>query len=197
VANEGCLNRKSGSNRWKHKTQGFGNYYLHNHDLLLEWRGEPTGCVVHWSKGDVKAFVPTQKPLALSTPYFGFLVTALAKGSPEQRLGGFLTGDAPTSLVESLNRQGTQVTLVLLLNIEAVDPGFLQEPEKKRREALNYFAHHESFHANVWLPNLLPGQSASYPWPAWSRQPDKKVLVASCYGDERLTCIGRRSHSTC
>jgi hypothetical protein len=161
------------------------DYRLGNHDILFEWQGDAKGCVAHWSKGRIIAATQTTRPIALSTPMFGFLVTELGQASLNDRWGGFLTGEVPPQMLDSLRSVGAQTALVLLFNMERVDATFGAQSAQERRFTRNYLLHHESAHVNLWLPHVVQ-QTARYPWPIWSKQSGKQELVTRCYGAASL-----------
>lgn len=127
------------------------------------------------------------EPVTIPTGIFWFYATpSIGPGArPEfAGLGAAMSKTTP-SLAALLAGHGVDRAMLLrvdydrgILTAVGVDPSsYFSGPEI----VLLIWIVHETFHLHSQFPTWLD-QAATYPWPAWDRQPDRTAVVETCYG---------------
>jgi hypothetical protein len=166
------------------------DYRLGDHDIIFEWLGEDSHCFAHWSQGEVVAVADQAEPMHLMLGIFGFVITDYADKSAEQRMGGFLVGDVPPSIIASLRAQNAKAALAWVMNPEHIlaehplGAAMAEDPRLWRA----FLIAHESVHVNLQFARMFGGDTR-HDYPSWAVQPDRAALIATCFEGESARAL--------
>ncbi|MFK8001663.1 MAG: hypothetical protein AB8H86_18865 [Polyangiales bacterium] len=160
-------------------------YRLDGHDIVFEWLGDESHCFAHWSRGEVVTVAEHTQPMQLMLGIFGFLITDFGDKAPEDRMGGFLVGDVPASILASLHARDAKAALAWVMNPEHMlaDHPLGAAMADNPRLWRNFLIAHESVHVNLQFARMF-GEDTRHDYPSWSIQPDREALVATCFENE-------------
>lgn len=171
-------------------TEAWPGYRLSEHDVVFEWLGDDTHCFAHWSQGEVVVVAGHAQPMQLMLGIFGFLITDYADKSEAERMGGFLVGDVPPSILASLRERSATAALAWVMNPEHIlaDHPLGDAMAENPRLWRAFLIAHESVHVNLQFARMFGGDTR-YEYPSWSVQPDRAALVATCYEHESARAL--------
>jgi hypothetical protein len=168
----------------------WSDFTIANHPIVLVSQGtdaNAAGCAGIWRHRRTLEVVPIDRAVRFSTPLYG-----MWNGDPVgprarmKQLPG--TSDPPTvpAALERALRAGGDTRAVIIPAILDLDRlGALGSALRQARvdpvNVLAPIAVHESYHLHSQFPAWLD-QQGRYDWPAWDIQPDRRAIVARCYG---------------
>ena len=166
------------------------DYSLANHPVVLIAQSRDTtqpSCSAIWRSGKPLQLVPATRGMRMSTPLYALWnIDSIGPRADEGNKGiaGALRR-APREVEEALGSAGETRAVILPSPLYLDSIGNLGRALKAMQvkivPMLGQLAVHESFHLHSQMPSWLD-QEQRYRWPAWDRQPDRKALVAQCYG---------------
>lgn len=165
-------------------------YTIANHPIVLISQSRDTlqpSCATIWRKGKPLQRVPASRGMRLSTPLFALWnVDAIGpRADSGNKAIATALRRAPQELEDALRSAGETRAVIIPSPLYLDSLGGLGRAliamKVKVVPMLGQLAVHESFHLHSQMPSWLD-QPQRYRWPAWDRQPDRRALVAQCYG---------------
>jgi hypothetical protein len=166
------------------------DYSLANHPVVLIAQSSDTlqpSCSAIWRQGKPLQFVPAPRGMRLSTPLFALWnVDSIGpRADAGNKAIATALRRAPRELEDALRSAGETRAVIIPSPLYLDSIGnlgrALSAMKVKILPMLGQLAVHESFHLHSQMPSWLD-QPQRYRWPAWDRQPDRRALVAQCYG---------------
>lgn len=165
-------------------------YRLDEHDIVFEWLGDESHCFAHWSRGEVVTVAEHTQAMQLMLGIFGFLITDFGDKDSHERMGGFLVGNVPASILASLRARDAKAALAWVMNPEhmlaehPLGAAMADAPRLWR----SFLIAHESVHVNLQFARMF-GEDTRHDYPSWSIQPERAALVATCFEDEAARAL--------
>jgi hypothetical protein len=166
------------------------DYSIANHPVVLISQSRDTlqpSCAAIWRKGKPLQLVQAARSMRMSTPLYALWNVDPVGPRADAGNGGIAAAlrRAPREIEEALRSAGETRAMFVPspLNLDSIGAlgRALKAMQVKIVPMLAQLVVHESFHLHSQMPSWLD-QQQRYRWPVWDRQPDRKALVALCYG---------------
>jgi hypothetical protein len=168
----------------------WGDYTIANHPVVFVSQTPDTtagACAAVWRYGQALEVVPLSRGMRLSTPLYAMWNVDPVGPNPAAGNGAIVSTlrSAPPELEDALRARGSTRAVIVPAPLRFEDLGALgrslQSMNIRPTPLLAQLAIHESYHLHSQFPAWLD-QQRRYEWPPWDVQPDRKRLVAQCYG---------------
>jgi hypothetical protein len=168
----------------------WSDFTIAHHPIVLVTQSADTnapGCAAIWRFRRPLRVVPIERGVRFSTPLYGMWNgDPVGPNARVKRLPG--TSDAPilpAALERVLRDEGdTRVVIIpAILDFDRLGAlgNALRQMQIDPVTLLAPLAVHESYHLHSQFPAWLD-QRGRYTWPGWDTQPDRRAMVARCYG---------------